>query len=162
MENLYTPGKIRLHSGRYMDPFDPKPEDICIEDIAHGLSHQCRFGGHTQNFLSVAQHSIGVALLVSAEHKLAGLLHDASEAYLGDIPTPIKKRLPEYMEAEDRLMRIIADKFGFQYPLHQAVKEADRQALELEWKKCVLVSFESYKIHHRKEIFLKYFNLLTR
>lgn len=134
VENLYTPNCIRTVSGIYMNVFDPTPEMICIEDIAHSLSMQCRFGGHLPRFYSVAQHSLYCSYLVDDEKlKLAALLHDASEAYLLDIPKPIKGGLSNYKEIEDNLMRLIADKFGFEYPLHPDIKRADEQMLEAEW-----------------------------
>ncbi|MFC4230551.1 hypothetical protein ACFOW1_01525 [Parasediminibacterium paludis] len=64
LEDLYKPNCIRTYTGLYMNVFDPTPEMICIEDIAHALSHQCRFSGHTKQFYSVAQHSYHVAALV--------------------------------------------------------------------------------------------------
>lgn len=121
---------IQTYTGRQVFPFAPRPEDIDIEDIAHALSNQCRFTGHTREFYSVAQHSC----LVShhCDTALEGLLHDASEAYLADMAKPIKEFLPEYKEIEDRLMRAIAAKFSFRYPLSASVKEADARALKTE------------------------------
>ena len=115
-ENLFTPGCIRTFTGLYIDVFEPKPEMICIEDIAHGLSMQCRFGGQLPKFYSVAQHSIHCSEIVSDHLKLEALLHDASEAYLLDIPSPIKNRMPEYKAVEDRLMKAIAAKLGTKIP----------------------------------------------
>lgn len=112
MENLYTPDCIRTFTGIYMNVFEPTPEMICIEDIAHSLSMQCRFGGHLPEFYSVAEHSWHCSLMVANEHKLAALLHDASEAYLLDIPRPIKHRLNNYKKIEDNLMNIIAKNLG--------------------------------------------------
>lgn len=157
------PGCIRTFTGRYVDPFDPKPDDIVIEDIAHALSNLCRFGGHTKRFYSVAEHSVLCAMLVPGEHKLAALLHDASEAYLVDIPTPIKNRLPGYVKAEDRLMKVIADKFGFQYPFSAEVKEADRGALALEWKHRVFrVGLDGATPEEAEDVFLKNYYSLTK
>jgi len=138
VENLYTKDCIRTFSGQYVNVFEPDPEKINIIDIAHALSMQCRFGGHLPNFYSVAQHSIVVASIVSKEHKIAALLHDASEAYLMDIPRPIKIRLANYKEIEDGLMKVIAEKFGFEYPLSEDVKEADEKRLKIEWNCCML------------------------
>ena len=76
-------------SGLGFDPEDPKPEAIVIEDIAHALSNICRFGGHTGSFYSVAQHSVLVSLHTNAKFARAGLMHDASEAYIGDIIRPV-------------------------------------------------------------------------
>jgi hypothetical protein len=138
-ETLYgVDGVIRTFTGEYINISDPKPEEIHIEDIAHALSLHCRFGGHTRDHYSVAEHSIWVMNMVSEEFKLSALLHDASEAYLMDIPSPIKKLIPDYIKIEDNLMTAIAESLGFQYPLPSAVKEADKFALEWEWKYRVL------------------------
>lgn len=138
MENLFTPNCIRVFSGKYFNPLAPSPDLIDIEDIAHGLSMQCRFGGHTKVFYSVAEHSINVCQMVAPGHELAGLLHDASEAYLLDVPRPIKGNLSGYKDIEDNLMRMISKKFGFQYPLHREVKQCDEIALKDEWENVVL------------------------
>lgn len=132
------PDCIRTFSGLYMNVMEPTEEMICIEDIAHALSHQCRFAGHLSEFYSVAQHSWMCAQVAEEPDKLAGLLHDASEAYLLDIPSPIKKHLSNYKEIEDRLMRLIAKKFGFEYPLSDHIKRIDAMLLEQEWKDYVL------------------------
>jgi hypothetical protein len=138
MENLYTPDCIRTYTGIYMNVFEPTLDMICIEDIAHSLSMQCRFAGHLNYFYSIAQHSIMVARYVSKENKLAALLHDASEAYLLDIPRPIKVRMPEYKAIEDNLMKKIAEKFDFEYPLCLEIKEADDRELKYEWETLML------------------------
>ena len=159
---LYTPDRIRTYTGRYIDPLNPTPEDIHIEDIAHALSHQCRFGGHTTLFYSVAEHSLDVLSRVNAD-RLAALLHDASEAYLLDIPSPVKYRLPGYREAEDRLMAVIAEKFGFHWPLSAEVKNADREALVYEWEAFVLRGgVEPISPDRIKYDFLRAFDTLTK
>lgn len=134
------PGIIRTYTGKMINVLDPDPALICIEDIAHALSNQCRFSGHTSKFYSVAQHSVLCAKMVSSQFKLAALLHDASEAYLVDLPTPIKIAIPQYTEIEGNMMRVIANKFGFDYPLSAIVKYADKAALEIEWKGLILSS----------------------
>lgn len=150
-----TEGRIRTYSGFYIDPLNPNPDAINIQDIAHALTNQCRFAGHTQRRFSVAQHSIMVADSVPDKHKLAALLHDASEAYLLDIPTPVKAQLSGYMEAEERLMQVIAKKFGFTYPLHMSIKEADKNALEWEWHNCVVNdNIETWDRKSTEELFL--------
>lgn len=106
---------IQTYTGKKFFPLDPDPELICIEDIAHSLAMQCRYNGHTRRFYSVAQHSVILASKFFKSHDLrfAALLHDASEAYLSDVPLPIK-HLPQftfYREAEDRLQRMIFAKF---------------------------------------------------
>lgn len=164
IENLYTPDCIRTFSGQYVNVFDPDPDTILIEDIAHALSQQCRFGGHLPEFYSVAQHSVLCAVAVPPEHALAALLHDASEAYMLDIPSPIKNRLPDYKKYEDNLMQVIAKKFGFQYPLHEEVKQADKLLLEWEWdvlmlKKEIARGWETYDAENR---FLTAFKMYSK
>lgn len=161
-ENLYHPDSIRTFTGKYVNPLNPDPDTICIEDIAHALSQICRFGGHTQFFYSVAEHSLDVASRVKI-YKLTALLHDASEAYLCDIPSPVKKQIPGYAEAEDRLMKVIADKFGLLWPVPDFIKAADKAALEEEWQSLVLRGgVEPYTCERVKRDFLRTFEQLTR
>jgi hypothetical protein len=123
MENLYTPHCIRTFTGIYINVFEPTPDMIDINDIAHALARISRFGGHLpiDELYSVAQHSVYCSHLVSKERKLEALLHDGAEAYIGDLGSPIKKRLPDYKMLEDGLMKVIAKKFGFQYPISEEV-----------------------------------------
>lgn len=139
-EDLFTKDSIRVHSGKYINLLDPHPDTILIEDIAWGLSRQNRFGGHTDTDIpyNVAQHSCFVSQACLGQTELGGLLHDASEAYLVDLPSPLKGLLPEYKAIEDRLMRVIAKKFGFEYPLSEEVKRADVTMLNWEWETLVL------------------------
>ena len=88
---------IQTVSGRRVNPLDPSPDDIDVHDIAVALSNQCRFGGHTRRYYSVAQHACIVSDQMlergaDAQDALWGLLHDASEAYLVDLPHPLKHR----------------------------------------------------------------------
>lgn len=118
---------IITYTGKKFWPLDPRPEDIDILDIAHHLSNICRFTGAVRGFFSVAQHSFGVSLL-SFEHELYGLLHDASEAYLCDISTPVKrsKEFEEYRVAERWLQGMILAVFGIREPAcPEIVKKAD-------------------------------------
>lgn len=113
-----------------------------IEDIAHALSNICRFGGHCRRFYSVAQHSVLVADIVRATpgttliDELWALMHDATEAYMIDVPTPIKDELPEYRQMEDAVLEAI--QLGMDLPaleggqLPACVKTADRIALITE------------------------------
>lgn len=105
---------MQLASGRRFYPFDPRPEEIHIEDIAHALSHLCRFGGHCRTFYSVAEHSVRVSKACAPEDALWGLLHDASEAYLCDLPRPIKRNtgLRAYREVEEVVQDVILTRFG--------------------------------------------------
>lgn len=84
---------------------------IELEDIAGSLSKICRFTGHCKFFYSVAEHSVNVALLLPKQKRLWGLLHDASEAYLADIASPVKQLLPDYRKLEKQIMTRIAKKF---------------------------------------------------
>ena len=115
-------------------PFDARVEEITIEDIAQSLSMQCRFNGHIKNFYSVAEHSVRVSNACSAENALWGLLHDASEAYLGDVPTPIKRLLPDYVKYEDALQKVIAKKFNLTEIEPAEVKQMDRVLLSTEMR----------------------------
>lgn len=101
-------------TGKHINPFEIEPDDIDIIDIGQALSKICRFGGHIKHFYSVAQHSIYVSLFCNPEHALYGLLHDATEAYCGDVIRPIKYRdeFKFYREAEDILFKKVLLKFG--------------------------------------------------
>lgn len=128
-------------SGKRFWPLAAEPEDVCIEDIAHALANVCRFAGHCSVFYSVAQHSIHVSHLVPAEDALAGLLHDATEAYIGDMCRPLKALMPEYQEAEQRLWNVIADRFGLNRVMPLMVKAADDIALATERRDLVVKPF---------------------
>jgi hypothetical protein len=127
-------GWIETYTGKQFHILAPQPEEIDIYDIAHALSMQCRYTGHCEAFYSVAEHSYIVSLLVPKEHALAALFHDASEAYLTDVASPVKPHLTNYKELEDTIMTAIAKKVGFIYPLSYEVKQADRAMLKTEAK----------------------------
>lgn len=118
-----------------MWPFDPKPHMIRIEDIAHALAVMPRFAGHTRTPYSVAEHSIRVAGVVTSKtpkHSLAALLHDAAEAYLLDVPAPLKPVFTGYKTAEKKLLEVIFVALGATWPMNTIVKEADRLLLSAE------------------------------
>lgn len=123
---------IVTHSGKQFDFHNPTPDMVCIEDIAHALSMSCRFGGHTQWHYSVAQHSVNVARLVPDEHKLVALLHDATEAYIGDMVSPLKVLMPEFKKKEEQIWEVIAEKFGVPVKMDPIIKWADLQMLRVE------------------------------
>ena len=135
---LITHDTIRTYTGLYVNVFDPKPEMFRIEDIAHALANQCRFSGHLPKFYSVAQHCVLASQRVHTDYAYDALMHDSSEAYLLDIPSPIKKHLPNYKELEDNVMKVLAKVFNFRYPLEQPVKEIDLQMLHWEWEHIML------------------------
>lgn len=123
----------------------PQIDDVAIEDIAHGLAYQCRFNGQTQAFYSVAQHSLMVMALVPAEERFAALLHDAAEAYLGDMVKPLKNLFPEFAAIEQQVMRIIGERFGVDLAhLHPAIKQADLIALATEKRDLMPHSTEAW------------------
>ncbi len=127
---------FRTFRGKRVHPLSPQPDEIDIDDVARSLSQQCRFLGHTDAFYSVAQHSVLVSQHVPHDDALWGLLHDASEAYLCDLPSPIKRE-PEmriYRIAEDRLMACIAQKFGLAAEMPESVRRADRLILATEFR----------------------------
>lgn len=120
---------IQTRGGGRFDLLEPDPGTILIEDIAHALSNLCRFTGHTSAFMSVAEHSVIVSRLVPAHDALAGLLHDATEAYVGDVSRPLKQLLPAYQHIEHGIWLAIADRFGLDQGLPATVKEADNVSL---------------------------------
>lgn len=131
---------IRLRSGRYLDLKNPRPESIAIEDIACGLSKICRFGGQIEQWFSVAEHSILCSSQASAdgrstECQLAVLMHDAAEAFVGDVVKPLKEMLTDFEEIEHRINLAIEKKFGIDYAAHRdVIKEIDRAMLIAERK----------------------------
>lgn len=121
---------IVTYTGKKVYFLNPTPDMIDIGDIAHALSNLCRFGGHTGKFYSVAQHSVYVSHF--SKDKLSGLLHDATEAYLVDIPKPIKGFLTNYVDIENNLYKAIALKFGLPQELPEDVHAADTRMLFTE------------------------------
>lgn len=131
-------------TGRRFYPLDPRPEDVTIEDIAHALSNVCRWGGRVREFYSVASHSVHVAQIVERKVPriaLHALLHDAAEAYVGDVPTPLKhhlmvkrgKRREAMSDTEHRILNAVWNAFGLgDYVDLLHVREADRIALATE------------------------------
>lgn len=124
--------QIVTASGRLLDYLDPQPDQICIEDIATALSRESRFNGHMEAYYSVAQHSVLVSEIVPPAMALEGLLHDATEAFMKDLPSPLKQLLPDYQRIEDRLDGVIRTKFRIPVSLSPQVKHADRILLATE------------------------------
>lgn len=171
---------IETYTGKKFWFLNPQYDQIDIEDIAHSLANQCRFSGHTKVFYSVAQHSIEVSKN-SGLHPLSGLLHDASEAYIHDIPSPVKPYLTNYHEIEETIMKAVAKRFGIVWPLPEVVKQADAVVLKseaqgllpsqgAEWVHKYPTQWEIPPVDIRdildpadaKEAFLQRFTLLTR
>lgn len=122
-----TKSSISTYSGRFFDILKPEEYEYDINEIAHALSNLCRYTGHTNGFYSVAEHSVLVSRLVPDDLALCGLLHDASECFLGDVSSPLKQLLPEYRSIENRVEKAIANYFGIPFPYPPEIKEADKR-----------------------------------
>lgn len=129
---------MQTATGRQFYPLDPRPEEIHIEDIAAALSKLCRYGGHCKHFYSVAEHCVLMAHAAPAEHALAALMHDASEAYLSDVIRPIKAHLVNYKAVEAALERAIAQRFSLVWPMPAAVKALDEAIIADEKMQAML------------------------
>lgn len=126
---------IRTYRWQDVNPLDPDPQTILIEDIARALSNLCRYNGHVNSFYSVGEHSLRVSLAVPQKDALWGLLHDASEAYLGDLMSPLKYHTElgaHYRATEERLMRVICQRFGLAPTMPASVARADHEQLQDE------------------------------
>lgn len=125
---------MQTYTGVHYTPTAPRVEDVRIRDIAHHLSMLCRFTGATKRFYSVAEHSVLVSQVVPPEHALAGLLHDATEAYVNDLSRPLKASwlLWGYNTVEARNWRVIAQRFELPRVLPPEVKAADNAVCQTE------------------------------
>lgn len=124
---------MQTYTGKAFYPLDPRPEDIDIVDIAHALSQLCRFGGHCNRFYSVAEHSVLVSHSVPPQYALEALLHDATEAYVVDVPRPLKAALSRvYANIEEGIWRVLAIKWDLPKIRSLAVKNADNAVLLAE------------------------------
>jgi hypothetical protein len=136
-EGLWSDEKtaITVTSGERVNPLAMRPDDININDIAHALSRTCRYNGHVGGFLSVARHSLWVERQLHGQGvqlRLHGLLHDAAEAYLGDLVRPLKHGPTfgeSYLAAEAELERVIAVKWGLVFPWPEILHQADNAVL---------------------------------
>ncbi len=134
---------ISTYNGHIFDPTDPKPEDLCLEDVAHALSRICRANGHLRDFYSVARHSLHASY--EAEQRgcgvrvqLLALLHDAAESYIGDMTRPLRRRFPDFTEVERRLQTLLFSKLAvpdFTEAECRAVKAIDDALLYHEFLK---------------------------
>ena len=135
---MNTDNYLLTYSGKYVNLLDPDPACIDIIDIAHALSQINRFGGHTRTQYSVAQHCIHLSRLLPAESRLHGLLHDAAEAYLGDLVSPLKYQSfsAKYRDAESYFQSVIFKKFGCSAgtpgEIHEQIRMADLIMLATE------------------------------
>lgn len=173
MDNIGT----IVNSGRFFKYNKPHQDDITIDDIVCSLSKICRYAGNTNEFYSVAQHCCHVSDACPDHMKLEGLLHDAAETYIGDIPGPFKNMFPKIKQIEDKILNVIYKKYGViqSYESHKTVSEIDRRMLinevpilftELEFKidglkRLDIVIPDCWDSDKAKEEFLKRFNKLT-
>jgi hypothetical protein len=133
---------IQTYSGIQIDPLDPKPEQINIEDIARALSNICRFTGHTKEFYSVAEHSYWASIYVDQKYAMQALLHDGAEAYMADIAAPLKGRVSvfakgkmiSYKVAEAHLLGMIFKRFGLDRRMPLEVEKIDMELCYSEGK----------------------------
>lgn len=127
-------GWIQTYTGRKFYPLSPCAKDVHPMDIAHALSMTCRYGGHAREFYSVAEHSVLLSFAVAPEHALWALLHDAAEAYIGDMVRPLKHAdaMSNYREAEVVLLWRIAERFGIPHAIPAEVRQADHRILHDE------------------------------
>lgn len=123
---------IQTYTGVKFHFLAPQPDEVRIEDIAHALSNICRFTGHTKRHLSVAEHSVHASILVDGGLELAGLLHDASEAYIGDVSSPLKKVLPGFVELEHKIQAVIFRKFGLPPEIPEEIHVVDKLLVNIE------------------------------
>ncbi len=137
-----TSGIINTFMGLEFNLFRPTPDMIDIRDIARGLAFKGRWAGQTPQYFSVAQHSVLVCDLIlnnaspivnTTKLALAGLLHDAAEAYIGDMISPIKKALPQFSVIEENILKAVFDNFKLPMHLMREVKPYDRKSLEMEF-----------------------------
>ena len=117
------------YTGKQFWPLDPRPEDVCIEDIAHALANINRFGGHCRISYSVGQHSLVVHRVCST---FQALMHDSAEAYIGDMVRPLKMHMPDFQACEWLVWYAICDRFDIDPVMRPEVKNADNIALVTE------------------------------
>ncbi len=127
---------MQIYSGKKFSFLDPQSEDVYFDDVIMALSQICRFNGHCNGFYSVAQHSLNVARLVT-ENKYTALLHDAPEAYYGDLSTPFKVALEQKIGSGlrtilDNIDKVVAEALNYNYPIPDEVKCADLIMLTTE------------------------------
>jgi uncharacterized protein len=128
---------IKTYTGRMFPLDSPEPDDIDILDIAQGLSQTCRFSGQSLHFYSVAEHCVLISRKVPKEYALHALLHDAAEAYIGDMTAPLKYLLSSagenmYRDTENRIMEAISSKYGFPSKKPDVIHEADLRMFATE------------------------------
>lgn len=153
--------KLTTNTGLKIDPGNMKPEDFNIYDIAAGLSAMPRFAGQTNKVYTVASHSIILSKIVPPEFAKCALLHDLSEAYVMDLPSPVKRLLPDYIKLESNIMDVGLQAFNIPKEHMQYIKSYDKNIAETERK--VLFNLHGYTQEELKLVKLVEYELsLTR
>ncbi|TXN72843.1 hypothetical protein [Methylobacterium sp. WL6] len=174
--NVAVGPRMMLQSGAWFDFLDPESSAFTIEDIAAGLSKTCRYAGQCSAFFSVAEHSLLVSE-VAHQHAYAALMHDAAEAFIGDVTRPLKQLLPDFKRIEARVERAIFERFDVPMPMPKDVKLADLRVLAAEqmqimppetsrWASYDRVEVAQIRVRHlppeeAREAFLARFHELT-
>lgn len=144
---------IGTYKGKKFYPLDPRIDEVDLEDIAHSLSLLCRYNGHVKRFYSVAEHCIHAADWLEmkgygTEVALQGLLHDASEAYVSDVPKPIKRMLNGWERVEEKVQKTIFERFNVSWPMDEAIKEIDLRLLYSEANENFELSLSEWNLNY--------------
>lgn len=156
---------MQTYTGKQFWPMSPRVEDVDPEDIAHALGNLCRYNGHVHQFYSVAEHCVLMSHAVPQEYALWALLHDATEAYVGDMVRPLKQFMPDYVAAENNVMFVIAEKFGlpradiFDVSLPGPVKDADNRILLTERATLMPNTTHTWAVDHLEPLPVKILGL---
>ena len=162
-------GCINTYTGVKFNLLNPKPEDVQIEDIAKGLAYKAHFSGQTPFYFSIAEHCILVCDLIEKDDSIinksellkVALLHDASEAYIGDMVKPLKVHLPNFCKVEDSITVAVFNRFGLLIDLLPKIKPYDSYSQELEFQwfyKNRTVDFKPLSPDKAYNKFLKYYS----
>lgn len=140
---------IQTFTGRKFWPMDPRADEIDIRDIAHSLSMMCRFNGHVRRFYSVAQHCVLLSHHVPIQDRLWGLMHDASEAYIADVSSPVKKldAMAPYRDAERAIMASVCERFDLPMVQPASVSEADLRMLATEKRDLLIDAGHGWRLN---------------
>lgn len=137
-------GWLQTFTGGRFHPLDPHAQELDVRDIAHALSLLCRFNGHCRQFYSVAEHSVRVSRLTPPRHARWGLLHDAAEAYVSDLPRPVKQLIPTFSKIEEGILSVVATRFQLGWPIPASVFEADRVLLATERRDLIVPTSDDW------------------
>ncbi len=161
-QELIPDGYITTLTRRKLSLENPQASQIDIADIAVGLANKAHFNGQMERYFSIAEHSMMVCNWTPHNLKLVALLHDASEAYLGDISKPLKVLLPDFQIIENRLQRVIFERFGLDYDDIKLIKPMDKVVQVIEYNYFFKNEgwIECLPPLHARDQFLTYFHQL--